>query len=465
MYKKHSIKTSIVVGILLMTTLGLLVPSTSASIETDADDGFWTDDFKYENLEDANENLSFINCTIDTTSGFIVLNKTVEPKTYDFKDTTHQAYSYSVYKFWNLDIFTRLQITDNHKFDKYLDIPGIKTPDDDDYAYWSSSGRKKVVVHCFRFKLDAGPDLLGELSIFWQGYAENDEEIKLYLLQHGTIFNRWIFEDHNQSSGSIKTLSYNLTDDEIDQAVDNENYIEVCIVANAPQSSSDYCTLYTDYIKIDSGSEEIYTTAPASVETVNPIDPRVISSIDPEDPFYWGILTWEDYERNDATVKYQVLYENSTEHYNLVEEKYLDGNDEGFSESPISLTKMPIDTHNKIKLNATLITEDSTVSPKIFSWGVTWQTKINEWRDSFGSTIRIDVQSKIDFLDSGNVTILPVRGDWPMFGQNPQNTRNQEGNGPESEKLHWYSDIWEYTGKHIINPIIQDGILYTSYKG
>ena len=190
MYKKHSIKTSIVAGILLMTTLGLLVPSTSASIETDADDGIWFDDFKYDSWEAAAENLSFINC--NTTGGTIVLDKTIEPKTYDFVDASHQAYSYSVYKFWNLDIFTRLQITDNHKFDKYLDIPGIKTPDDNNYAYWSSSGRKKVVVHCFRFKLDAGPELLEELSIFWQGYADNDEEIKWFINNTLLEFNRRI---------------------------------------------------------------------------------------------------------------------------------------------------------------------------------------------------------------------------------------------------------------------------------
>jgi len=345
MYKKHSIKTSIVAGILLMTTVGLLVPSTSASIETDADDGFWTDNFVYDSQDDAAENLSFINCSINVTTGTIVLNKTDEPKTYDFVDTSHQAYSYSSILFNPFYLVTNVHLTEYNKLDKYLDIPGIKIPDDEKYASWSSAGWKKVVVHYFRFKLDVGPDL-EELAIHWKGKADNDVQIKLYFLQHlNSIIGLWKNENHTQSHGSLQTLTWSLTEDQIDRAVDDENYIDICIVANAP-SSSEACTLYTDYIKVASGSEEIYTTAPAYVETKNPIDPKNISSVDPKDSFYWGILTWDDYERNDATVKYHVLYyENSTKNYTLVDEKYLDGNKEGFTESPISLTKMGIDTH------------------------------------------------------------------------------------------------------------------------
>jgi len=464
MYKKHSIKTLVIIGLLLISTVGLLVPSISASIETDGGDGFWFDDFIYEPPEDPNENLILTNCTINVNSGTITLNKTVEPKKYDFTDNSHDAYSFS--SIFSLEILpfkftTNTHLTDYNKLDKYLDIPNIKRENDNKYAEWSSAGLKKNVFHYFRIKLDVSAENIGELSIYWKGYAENDGEITLYLLQH-RLFGLWKNVKTNQSQGAIKTLTWNLTEEEIGYALDDNNYIDFCIVAES-QDTSDICTLYTDYVKIDSGSEDVYVDDPASVETKNPIKPRSISPIDPEEPFYWGILTWEDYERNDATITYQVYYKNSTGHYNLVEDKHLNGNSDGLTDSPISLTGLPIDTHDIIKLKATLLTEDISATPKLFEWGVTWQLNRDGWRDSFNSSLRTDIKNKVDFLDTGNVTILPVRGDWPMFGQNPQNTRNQEGNGPDSELLHWYSVIED--GEKIINPVIRDKKLYLSFEG
>ncbi len=466
MYKKHSIKTPIVIGILLMTTVGLLFPSTSASIETDGIDGFWINDFIYKPHEDPYEDLILTNCTINVNGGTITLDKTVEPKKYDFTDNSHDAYSFS--SIFSLEILpfkfiTNIHLIENNRLDKYTEIPNIRKENDDKYAEWSSSRWKTNVFHYFRIKLDVSAEDIGELSIYWKGYAENDEKIKLYFLQHITpMFGLWVSKNSTQSQGNITTLTWNLTEDQIENALDDNNYIDVCIVTNT-LSKSDICTLYTDYIKIDSGSEDVYIDGPAYVETKNPINPRSISSIDLEESFYWGILTWEDYERNDATITHQVYYKDSSENYTLVEDTYLDGNSEGLTDSPVSLTKLPIDTHGIIKLKATLLTEDISATPKLFEWGVTWQLNRDEWRDSFNSSLRTDIKNKVEFLDTGNVTILPVRGDWPMFGQNPQNTRNQEGNGPDSEVLHWYSVI--LGNRRIINPVIRDTKLYTSFEG
>ena len=125
MYKKHSSKMPIVIGIFLMITIGLLVPSISASIETDADDGFWFDDFVYVPPEDPYENLLLTNCTINVDTGTITLNKTVEPNKYDFTDNSHDAYSFS--SIFSLDILPLKFITDNNlresnKLDKYIEI-------------------------------------------------------------------------------------------------------------------------------------------------------------------------------------------------------------------------------------------------------------------------------------------------------------------------------------------------------
>ncbi len=58
---KHSIKTLVVIGFLLISTMGLLVPSVSAYPMIDEDDGIWTDDFNYDNQTEVGKNLSYTN--------------------------------------------------------------------------------------------------------------------------------------------------------------------------------------------------------------------------------------------------------------------------------------------------------------------------------------------------------------------------------------------------------------------
>ena len=64
MNAKHLIKKSIIVGIIFLTTIGLMFPSTLASVEKDSADGVWTDNF--EPNDDGNVTLK--NCTIESNA-------------------------------------------------------------------------------------------------------------------------------------------------------------------------------------------------------------------------------------------------------------------------------------------------------------------------------------------------------------------------------------------------------------
>lgn len=466
MYKKHSIKTSITVGILLMMIVGLLLPSISASIETDSGDGFWLDNFDYSSNEEARENLILTNCSI--YNGSVMFNRSTEGLTYKIDGSSHKAYSYPTSFFIPFFFSPNNHIRFEDQFENYLEYPGIKSLDNK-YADRSSKGFKKQVVQHFRFKLASDEESIGKLHIQWYGKAidevnnDNEVQINLYYWKYfgeSKRFGSWMpLQKNERSNNTDITIFKNITKDDAKQALGEDNHFDICIVA-IPSSSA--CTLYSNYVEIVS-EEEGYKTGSGYVETINPINPREISELSESEDFYWEMLTWSDYERGEnATVKYQVLYEESEGNYSLVEEDILEGNDQGFTDAPVFLNSIPnqIDErYNKLKLKAHLYSINPSVSPKIFDWTLTWQLK-NRWQDLFNYTCRTSVKNKIQFLSNGNVSINPVTGDWPMFGQNPQNTRYQEGNGPDSEVLNWYSIIKE--GNNLINPVIKDGILYVT---
>jgi len=464
MRAKHLIKKSIILGIIFLTIIGFIFPSTLASVETDPDDGVWMDDF--ENA--AHVNLT--NCIIE--NGVIALTRSKNIINYSFADTrSHKAYSYVAPLFLPL-LFSP---PDSHirwedEFNKYTELKYIKTPNGE-YAERSSEGLKRYVVHHFRFKLDAKAEDIGNLCVNWFGNATDDKRINLYLWMYYSEQTRlgfWSQLGHNLSGerkGDVILSSDIIPHDNVELALNEDNYLDICVVV-IPKSTT--CTLYTDYVEIFSETIEGYTIGRGTATTKNYIEPKTISNVT---DFYWDVLTWDDYERGGAKAKYHVYYDaNETEENETlvkVEDKYFyssDGsNEDGFTESPICLNKI---SYDKIKILANLSTDTHLASPKIFSWAVTWQTNVNRWQDLFNYTYRIDVKNKLNFSSDGNISIDPITDDWPMFGQNPQNTRSSEGKGPDDNELNWYSEIdAEETilNPVIINPVIRDGVLYATY--
>jgi len=452
MHIKHSTKKSIILGIIFLTAIGLTLPNIIASVETDPVDGVWMDNF--ENDDDVN----LTDCTIE--NGAIVLNRSINEITYDFADgRSHKAYGYVAPFFLPL-LFSA---PDSHirwedEFNEYTDLEYIKTLNGE-YAERSSEGLRRYVVHHFRFKLDAKAEDIGSLGVNWFGNATDDQRIELYLWQYfpgQTRFGAWCLLDRNQSDerkGDVILSSGIISHDNIDLALNKDNYLDIFVVAS-PRSIASKCTLYTDYVEISSEIIEGYTIGYGTAITKDYIDPKTISNIS---KLYWEILTWEDYEREGATVKYHVLYEDETGNPAMVEDKYLNGNEDGFTDPPVCLNKIPYD---KLKIMANLSTDTFLVSPKIFSWAIIWQTDTNRWQDLFNYTFRIDEKNKVTISD-GKVNIEPVRGDWPLLHQNTQNTRCAEGEGPDNNNLNWYSIIKE--GKRILDPVVRDGVLYTTY--
>ncbi|MFW6120950.1 MAG: PQQ-binding-like beta-propeller repeat protein, partial [Petrotogales bacterium] len=412
----------------------------------------WTDNFKPNN-DDSGVDLT--DCFVEDNA--IMLNRITDKIPYDFgDDKSHKAYSYVAPFYYPLLIFPlNFHVRFEDEFDRYTEIPAIKK-DDDVYADRSSEGFNRYVVHHFRFKLDTKAGLIGNLSIDWYGKADNDNQIGLFYWKNFNGFGVWTELTSTKSDGKEKKLSGTISQDNVEAALDENNHFDICVIAT-PRTT---CTLYTDYVEIFSETGEAYVLGPGYATTKNPIDPKS-KNFSNTDSFYWDILTWEDYERGNATVRYHVLYEvdKKNKTYEPIKDEDLKENEKGFTDPPVHLNSLSTKKYDKIKIKANLTTDTHSVSPKIYSWAVTWQTNPTRWQDLFNYSFRVS-KNKVKISD-GNVNISPIRGDWTMWGQNPQNTRSSDGKGPDNDKLNWYSEI--LAEMSIVNPVIRDGILYTSY--
>ena len=462
MYKKRSIKTSIVIGILLMTTVGLFIPSSSASISINDNDGIWLDDFKYETQIAAEENITIDNCKIDNTNGVISLNPEIHPRTYNFneEDFQHKASTYRWISFRPRSI---LPITQPDSFwsreFNARDYNAIESLDNVT-ATRSSFRFYKNVVQEFRFQLDVGSESIGSIEIFWQGEAINANKVKMYYWTLGELGLTTFWKELGTNNSGKIIFNKTIDADQASLAVMENNYFYVCIVATT-NNIVQTCSLSTDFIEISSLAEEAWDTGPGFITTN--------TTIAPGNDFYWEMLTWDDYEPDQTSIRYQILYDpqnNGTFVPIPDESEYFSGSNEqnGFSSSPLYLNKIPTSGPNaikKIRIRANLSSLTAAKTPKIYNWAVTWQKNPDLWQDSFNSTYRIETKRKINIGD-GSLNISSIQGEWPMFGHNPDGTRSTDGRGPQSSNppLKWYTHSSQLVGGGFRNPVIGDGYIY-----
>ena len=378
-------------------------------------------------------------------------------RVYDFDvDSDHKAYWIQTPIFLTV---TNLFSPDSPFITKHLfdgrNINNIKYPNDGRYASKSTAFGSPFVIHEFKFDVDVDADSIGKIIVNWKGKIEDAKFVKLYAWKYyGDDKKRsfWQILESDTNNDEVIDFSHlvSKTDSEL---LLHDGYIYINVVVRS-SSILTKAIIHTDYVNITSLDETGYFTGTATATVKNPISPKDISG-DSDLDFYWDILTWEDYKRDGSTIKYHVLYNNSG-NWTLVEDKYFNGdvsNNDGFTSSPVYLNDVPYD---KIKISATLETDSPSITPKIYSWTVTWQSNSDRWQDKFSSTYRIDVKRRVNVNDYVNIS--PAQGEWPMFGFNSENIRATEGDGALTSDLYWYGvESEEYL---LTNPVIGDGSLY-----
>jgi len=442
MNKINSYNNLIIIGIvlsLLISNFTIICFSIETSI--DKDDGVYYIDKFYDGI-----NVNLEKCKISDDNNEITLDPYISNiHIYDFSGWTTNSKNKAYYYTTPFNIFFPayneiIPIFEN-EFDPNIDYDGLRIKNDDVFCppevFEDQSPLK--IVHHFRFKINQDINSTTQLDIYWRGKTENVDEITFYYWQPIGNFGIWI---------AVKTINVTSNIIEFQQSfagdlfISKDKYVDICIVTKP--NYGEYSSLYTDYVNVTAYGHG-YSNGIVTSEI-----------IDPTKLHRWERLIWDDYEKSGTSVKYHILYVNDTGHSNLVEEKYLYGNKNGFSSPPVYLDTLPADY--KIKIRANLNTNDLSNTPEINSWGIIWQKQENIWMDKFNYSFRIDEKNNV-YLKNQNVSLIPSISDWPMFGQNPSNTRSSEGKGLDADNhdINWYSF---QTGGGYRNPVIKDEILY-----
>jgi hypothetical protein len=457
MQLNRTMKLSLTVSVIIFILVGLILPSNVMAFEGNENDGIWTDSFE---TADTTQCLSggTSQCVWDT--GTILLTSTLTGgRNYSFADggsfkkNDHEAYYYESFfpinRFFSFLFSPALHTTREHQFDDNFQYPYIEKKGESTHRYAdpsSTQGLNQYTVQHFRMKLQGTAEAIGNLYIYWYGKADNAKKIEMFYWNYGTFISTWKLINLTHDTADV-TFVYNLSEAKLEQAIGPNNYIDICVVAQKKSLTNPQCMLYTDYIQLKSEQQQGYKVGYGLVQTKSPIELRVNA--------YWELLTWDDYKTTGASVSYQILYNNGSS-YVPIEDSVLPGNEEGYTSAPVSLIPLA-DFYLDIKIQANLTTSDPSVSPKIFSWTVTWQT-MNRWQDLFSSEYRVAVKNKVNVANGVNISL--VSGDWPMYGQNPANTRASVGKAASTNDLYWWSDFHLSKNQTCGSPVVDNGALY-----
>ncbi len=448
---KVTIRQSIITALIFILLMGVLFPNVIALPIMDSGEGIWEDTF--------NDSTGLtLNDTTRVNGSIELIKNVVNYRTYDFADNfNHYAYSYRTMFFlpnWNL--FSPIShVSQEFIFDKSM-IGNIKTLNKKN-ATWDATWINHFVIQHFRFQLLSTADVIDKIGVSWYGKATDNAIIKFYFWNSSRFINGAWQNLGIKIGGNNLRFSRNITHGDIAYALDAKNYIDICVVASLNRIHLSPCSLSTDYIQLNSTGEKGFKTiGGGSVETKNPIIPKDIS---PHfNGYYWEILTWDDYQNEEASIRYQLLYEYSSNKYVPVPDKYFLNNPEsnnsnGFTHPPVYLNAIPFD---KLKIKAIMKSNSPIITPRIFNWAITWQES-GQWHDSFNTSYRVDKKNKV-LIANSIITISKIQGEWPMFGFNSENNRATIASGPSStDTLYWYD---ENVGGGFRNPVIGNGKVY-----
>ncbi len=442
MNKINSYKKKITLILSLFIMLSVYTNSFLAEVEINEDDGIYFIDI-FDDLDD----FELINCTTSKENGKIILDPlSSTTRTYDYSnwniESDDKAYSYTF--LFPLPPKFGINYCEN-EFDGSVDYNLIKSKNNIFYPLtkvieplFKRPWRK---IHHFRIKIDEDINFTSKLNIYWCGKAENDLKISLYYWQQapGSI-GMWHEAASGTSDSSVIEIQQNFTGDLF---IDEDNFIDFCLVATP--LISEECFIFTDYVKINTyGQGSSY------------YGHFVSNEIDPEYLDRWEYFSWEDFERSGTSIKYHILYQNSTGDFNLVDNTDLPGNENGFTSSPVDIGDLPL---YDIKILANLSTDNPSTSPEIDSLSLSWQTNNNVWRDRFSSTLRVDQIHNV-IISNGEVKLILSSNDWLMFGKNSANIRSTDSYGPDvnNHSLYWYTTT--LCGGEYRNPILNNNVLY-----
>ncbi len=456
----------ILITILIFNSMIIFIPTTIAQndLTINNDDGFWQiNRFVESNLDDWE-----IDNTIDLDSGYIKLQEleNVSLKTYTMQN--NNVYWFPTISFSQVlpPFILQRQNPPKNLNEQYNIIENLLEYDEEPLPKGLTTEYNEVrqLVHYFQIKIDESKDSITSVSVNWHGRATDDLRIRMYVWyplndQFPSYFGHWGNVISRRSNSSYIWINTTMTND-IPIA---DEYIHICMVA-IPQFSYE-SSLFSDYIEVKVQSEELATYEKDGFVLSEPIEKTDSNAT-------WEWFKFDHQNEKGPKVKYYFYYENQTENYTLVEDKYIPSNSNGIDSSSldipfISLHDIP-QNYSKLKIKAILYSSVEYGTPIIKMWGVTWQNSKSMWKDSFESfpPLRVNQDESYHILyKNDKIEIDPLANNWPMFGYNAQNIRKSETQGPDTLTLGWYykhdsNPNFKPVGGKYQNPVLGNEYLY-----
>ncbi len=143
----------------------------------------------------------------------------------------------------------------------------------------------------------------------------------------------------------------------------------------------------------------------------------------------WNEFSWTDTEPEQTDINYQIYYLNGQD-WLLIPDGDLIGNSTGLDSSPTDLSSLATTTYSQLKIKGNLSTSNTSTSPTLFDWNVSWIT---------GETTPI---GNVSFNLQGNKTIGTDAEENPVYKYS--NNHSSDANGQITiNELEW--DTYDFT--------------------
>ena len=125
---------------------------------------------------------------------------------------------------------------------------------------------------------------------------------------------------------------------------------------------------YFDNVNIGGGEVVLATSTSGYVPSGNLIS----QEISPDSLIAWDKFTFSDKEPSNTKITYQFYYSTNTLWF-LIPDSDLPGNSLGFESFPVDISNLSTTTYYKLKVKGNLSTNNSSTTPVLYNWQVSWK--------------------------------------------------------------------------------------------
>ncbi|MBL7053327.1 MAG: carboxypeptidase regulatory-like domain-containing protein [Candidatus Portnoybacteria bacterium] len=182
----------------------------------------------------------------------------------------------------------------------------------------------------------------------------------------------------------------------------------------SPWGSDNFADSFADQSNISESADILNDQGQITLATTTYTGYLISNEIIPNNINTWNEFSWTDTEPEETDIKYQVYYLNS-ENWLLIPDENLSNNSIGFDSSPIDLSSLATTTYTQLKIKSDLSTNNTSTSPTLFDWNVSWIT---------GETTPIN---NVSFNLQGDKTIGTDSEEDPVYKYSINHTSDSNG--------------------------------------